>query len=82
MPPKKQEKVINPIFEDLKNNVWWEYKEYSKEEIELVEDFIKTNKKDLANLLTSPNIIENINALAKAIGVHVHPMIKETPSYL
>ncbi len=69
MPPKQaKQNVITPIFNDLNTKLWWEYVKYNQPEKEIIDNFFNTYGKDL-NLLMTPSIYENMQILAKNIGL-------------
>lgn len=69
MPPKQaKQNVITPILNDLNTKLWWEYVKYNQQEKEIIDNFFNTYGKDL-NLLMTPNIYENMQILAKSVGM-------------
>lgn len=72
--------VINPIFDDLKSKLWWEYTKYDQSSKEIIDNFFATYSKDLPPLLTS-NLYENVNTLSKLMGIYTHPLFKAQPKY-
>lgn len=72
--------VINPIFDDLKSKLWWEYIKHDQSSKETIDNFFTTYSKDLPPLLSS-NLYENINTLSKLMGIYTHPLFKTQPKY-
>ena len=71
---------IQPIFSEVKESHWWEYKVYGESEIESIKQFFRQNEQSLHSLM-GQNIFENYRLCAQNIGVHPHPAVKCTPTY-
>ena len=61
---------IIPIFDQFSDQLWWNYKMYSEEEITKIKEFFVTYVKELSNFMT-PNLYENMNIIAKNIGNNI-----------
>jgi len=49
----KKEKKLEPPLLDYETDIMWSYKDFTKENIALVEEFLKKNAKEIPALLAS-----------------------------
>ena len=78
MPPKKEKREIKPALDDLEKFLWWEYREYDKQEIEKVEEFFLNFQQELKDLIVvGQTFEENIQILSKQLGIWNHPNFKQ-----
>ncbi|KAM3127588.1 hypothetical protein pb186bvf_020293 [Paramecium bursaria] len=75
MPPKKEErKPLEPIFQTIEP--FYQYIEYTPEQIDQINNFLNYFRPELTNLLKT-NIYDNMAVLCQQIGVHLHPSFQK-----
>lgn len=65
MPPKKiEKKEVKPIFDDATAKLWWEYRQFSEEEVQKINEFMAAYAVELKDSF-KPTIKETLEALSK-----------------
>ena len=67
------------LTETQKNEAWWSYRKYSPEILEQLDNYLINPPKEL---IITDNLFENMEKIAEAIGINIHPIFAFPEHYL